>query len=914
MKKPFLFLVLALGMLPFLTSCDSSSSSDSQGAASFVEDSLAVDFIRILAEGKEVTLGTNLTSANKKDRPEMVVVFNYDFSIGKHEVTCKEFNHLMDRLKLDCSDDSIPATGVSFYDAVLFANARSIAEKKDTAYSYTSATFDSKGNCTDLEGFAFHPDVDAYRLPTEAEWIAASQINWNPKKGWNSDNSDYKLHKVCTASESSDLCDMAGNAMEWVNDWFGDLRDTTIANYVGAPDGGSLGQRVVKGGSFRNAPDAIKQYSRGDVYTVTSATKADYVGFRLAYGKIPEAVWMSADGEVGDSRIVALANSSTVKSYTGTYATKLAFRNDVSGNLAYIDYAGGNVSVKEIKDSIDVYHPEISPDGKWVAFCTLPEGTSGKSKLYVRRLNQQGENLVKLDVESAAIPRWRVLESGDTAIVYVTSPANNKDEANFKKESTWQVSFKNGKFGKEEKLFDGAYHGGVSIDNNLAVSGSQLLRVRISKEDSVWFDSEQACNVSLDQDETKRTLFLDFGSKVGEEFVGEKYGAHEFILVVDSTGELVQGIPAPDGFTFDHSEWAVGNYTSNGLIVATLTNSDGAHAKIVLVDTKDSSIVELAEGDELWHPSLWMDSRNNQVENVFLNLDSAGVYLSEGSNSIQEQFRVKMERFWKHINTIEVLLMGSSRIEIGVMPDLFPERKMFNWGTIGIDVKRDLYFAENYGLNHVKNLKTVVFALDLDSWRGTDGGAEDHLGILFAGGPGYKYDADHQFWVDNLPENFVDAVSASYPASEWSMEMFSEYGGWKNAHEAASSVTTQVMRDSIYNEEEMAALNERLDDLEQFVDKAAQRNINVVGMLIPQAPGYKKTGSYGAYGLQKSVAKEKIEWLKSLSERKKNFILMDEYKMGDNDYDGLFYDQDHLGETGTAQITARLDSLLGTLE
>jgi hypothetical protein len=73
------------------------------------------------------------------------------------------------------------------------------------------------------------------------------------------------------------------------------------------------------------------------------------------------------------------------------------------------------------------------------------------------------------------------LENGDTAIVYVTDAGNNKNESDFKAASTWQVTFANGKFGEPQKLFDGAYHGGISEDNSLAVTGARLLRARVGK-------------------------------------------------------------------------------------------------------------------------------------------------------------------------------------------------------------------------------------------------------------------------------------------------------------------------------------------------------------------------------------------------------------------------------------------------
>ena len=108
---------------------------------------------------KSVTvLGTLESKAKVNERPKMKVRFDYDFSMGRHEVTCGEFNAVMENvsgLVLDCENDSLPATNLTFYDAVLFANARSKKEGFDTAYTYTSAVFDTEKHCTALDGFAY---------------------------------------------------------------------------------------------------------------------------------------------------------------------------------------------------------------------------------------------------------------------------------------------------------------------------------------------------------------------------------------------------------------------------------------------------------------------------------------------------------------------------------------------------------------------------------------------------------------------------------------------------------------------------------------------------------------------------------------------------------------------------------------
>ena len=874
------------------------------------EDSLA-GMLRIKAVGETVLLGTNEVTAKVNERPSMKARFDYDFSMGRTEVTCAEFNDLMTAkgLSLSC-EASVPATNITYYDAVLFANERSKSEGFDTAYTYSRAVFDSEGHCTNLEGFAYRPEEDAYRLPTEAEWILVAKANWNVSGAWTSENSDYKLHPVCEkADSSSQVCDIAGNAMEWVNDWLGKFRDTTVTNFVGAPDGGALGQRIVKGGSYRNSAESITLYSRGDVYTVTSSTRADYVGFRLAFGAIPGATWMRNDGKVASSRVVPLASSATMRSLFQTYKAKLAFRDENSGNLAYIDYSSGNLSVHEIEDSLDVHHPEISPDGKYVAFCTGLEGVSEKSELYVRDLNATGSNLVKLEVESAAIPRWHVLESGDTVIVYVTDAGSNKEESAFKSASTWQVPFANGKFGKPQKLFDGAYHGGISADNALAVTGAKLLRARVSGRDTVWYGGEQACNASLAKDRSKRTLFLDFGGKTGREYAGVNYGTHERLLVVDSVGNLVQTLAAPAGYSFDHSEWV-----SNGnFAVATLTNANGAHTKIVLVNLTDGSLVELVEGDELWHPTLWISeiqsSADTSVGEHLFEPDSAGVYFVEGQDWPHEALGYKMNLMWKYANQVEILCVGSSRTEDGIVANKIQSGFALNMGHSGNDMNASLFVAENYGVNHLKKLKTIVVSLDFDLWRFET----DYSDLIFLNTPGYIYDKNHSFWKDEDMADFSQIVEAASPFSTIAAVAYGESMGWLG-NESVEWGAPLVESDTNWSVTESYALDWNLDRLENFVKEMDRLQINVVGVIFPQNPRYRETGSWGRYGPQRSAAEKYIEFVKALAGSVSRFAVLDENRNGNHDYtDQMALNTDHLSARGAEQLTARLDSLLKTL-
>ena len=232
----------------------------------------------VLVEAGTFQMGSN--DDFDENKPVHEVTITKPFYMGKYEVTQAEYEKYCSYTGSDDSPnsnygdgDNYPAYFVSWYDALVYCNKRSIAEDLTPCYSISGNTDPGKWGTVPFSSNSTWNAVECnwnangYRLPTEAEWEYAaragddtvdaltysgtSDANELGDYAWYFSNSGNKTHEVGTKEANAfGLYDMSGNVWEWCWNWKTNSYDEETEG-GSDPTGASSGSyRVFRGGSW----------------------------------------------------------------------------------------------------------------------------------------------------------------------------------------------------------------------------------------------------------------------------------------------------------------------------------------------------------------------------------------------------------------------------------------------------------------------------------------------------------------------------------------------------------------------------------------------------------------------------------------------------------------------------------------
>lgn len=214
-------------------------------AAKMIKTSSGIEMA--LIPGGWLSMGSN---RGDPDEAPIHKVWIAPFLMDRYEVTQEQYSKLVIGNPSCFKDARRPVEQIRWVEAILYCNARSLAEGLEPCYDEETRECNFQAN--------------GYRLPSEAEWEYACRAGTNTdyffgrdgrtlkKYAWYKDNANKKTQPVAQKKPNPwGLFDMHGNVAEWCNDKYDKnyYKRSPRKNPRGPADGKKY---VVRGGAWNS--------------------------------------------------------------------------------------------------------------------------------------------------------------------------------------------------------------------------------------------------------------------------------------------------------------------------------------------------------------------------------------------------------------------------------------------------------------------------------------------------------------------------------------------------------------------------------------------------------------------------------------------------------------------------------------